>query len=112
MRGILIQGAVMTDPEMKEVDLFHFDEDRPSIEDLSRQNGMLYWMASMFMKELGYAEYSPKLKPIQKAIQVCISLNIEITEHFQEDWIEVDGKRVKDLKLSRFACYLISMNAD
>lgn len=95
-----------------DLDLFDFSNGRPSIEDRARQNGMLYWLASDFLLCLGYTEYSPTAKPIQKAIQVMTSLSIDITEHFKEDYHEVNGKQVKDLKLSRFACYLVSMNAD
>lgn len=96
----------------KELDLFDFSNGRPTIEDRARQNGMLYWLASDFLLCLGYSEYSPTLKPIQKAIQVMTSLDIDISEHFKEDYREIEGKRIKDLKLSRFACYLVSMNAD
>lgn len=95
-----------------DLDLFHFEDDRPSFEDCSRKNGLLYWYASEFMGFLGYGEYAPTLKPIQKAIQVMLSLDIDSSEHFREEFREMDGKRVKDLKLSRFACYLVAMNAD
>lgn len=98
--------------ETKELDLFHFDETRPSFETISNQNGMLYWFASEFLSILGYTEYSPTLKPVQKAMQVMLSLEIDSSEHFREEYREVSGKRTKDLKLSRFACYLIAMNAD
>lgn len=97
------------DPEL---DLFDYSNGRPTIEDRARQNGMLYWLASDFLQCLGYTEYSRTAKPIQKAIQVMTSLGIDITEHFKDNNHEVDGKVIKDLKLSRFACYLVSMNAD
>jgi DNA-damage-inducible protein D len=98
--------------QIKDIDLFHFEDDRPSFEDFSRQNGLLYWFASDFMSFLGYAEYSPAMKPIQKAMQVMMSLDIDSSEHFREEYRDIQGKRVKDLKLSRFACYLVSMNSD
>lgn len=98
--------------ETKDLDLFHFEDDRPSFEDYSRQNGLLYWLASDLLSILGYAEYAPTLKPIQKAHQVMLSLDIDSSDHFRELYREIDGRKVKDFKLSRFACYLVSMNAD
>ena len=91
---------------------YYFDDDSPIFEENSHQNGMLYWYASQMMTMLGYTEYSPTMKPIQKAIQVCMGTNIDTTDNFREEWREVDGKKFKDFKLSRFACYLIAMNSD
>lgn len=98
--------------ESREIDLFNCDDGKPPFESYARQNGMLYWYASDFLSFLGYAEYAPNLNPIQKARQVMSSLNIDMSDHIKEEYHEIDGKKVKDLKLSRFACYLISMNAD
>lgn len=99
-------------PENTELDLFNCDEGTPAFEDHARKNGMLYWLASEFVIGLGYTEYSPSMKPIQKAIQVMLTLEMDSSEHFREIFHDVNGKTIKDLKLSRFACYLISMNAD
>lgn len=81
-------------------------------ESSSHQNGMLYWWASELVKMLGYTEYKPTMTPVQKALQVCMSTNIDTSENMLEMWREVDGKHFKDFKLSRFACYLVAMNAD
>lgn len=99
-------------PNTIELDLFDFENGTPPIEYRARQNGMLYWLASEFMLALGYAEYSPAMKPIQKARQVMMSLDIDASEHFREEFRDINGKRTKDIKLSRFACYLVSMNSD
>jgi DNA-damage-inducible protein D len=64
------------------------------------------------VRGLGYKDYAPTMKPIQKALTVCMSTNIDTSEQFREEWRDVAGKHVKDFKLSRFACYLVSMNAD
>jgi DNA-damage-inducible protein D len=42
----------------------------------------------------------------------CNTLNIPIVENFQQFEAIIDGKTAFDFKLSRFACYLIVMNAD
>lgn len=81
-------------------------------EEQAHQNGMLYWWASWLLQELGYTEYQPNLAPIQKAIQVCMSSNIDTANNIQEVMRDIDGKRIKDFKLSRFACYLVAMNSD
>lgn len=91
---------------------YYFEGETPSFEQLSHQNGMLYWFASDLLKMLGYDEYSSTMKPIQKAIQVCVGTNIDITENFREEQREINGKMIKDFKLSRFACYLVAMNSD
>lgn len=78
----------------------------------SHQNGMLFWYASELFDMLGYSEYKPNNKAIQKAIQVCASTGIDISENIQQVNREINGKQVKDFKLSRFACYLVSINSD
>ena len=44
------------------------------------------------------------MKPIQRAVTACNTLGIPIHENFEF----VEG----DVKITRFACYLIAMNAD
>lgn len=87
-------------------------KDNEIFEQFSHQNGMLYWYASDLMEILGYEDYKPTMKPIQKALQVCMSTNIDTSEAIREEWRTIDGKSIKDFKISRFACYLITMNAD
>ncbi|MFA7118800.1 MAG: BRO family protein [Sphaerochaetaceae bacterium] len=89
-----------------------FDGDSPVFEENYHKNGHIYWYASDLMRMLGYEEYSPVMKPIQKALQVCMSTNIDTMENFIEERRMVNGKEAKDFRITRFACYLISMNAD
>ena len=91
----------------------YFDLDNPTFEDFYHENGQAYWYASDFIHWLGYKEYSPTMTPINKAMSVCISIPTIITsDHFREEVRQFNGQNAKDFKLSRFACYLISMNAD
>jgi DNA-damage-inducible protein D len=100
------------DYEMADIDSY-FDVEHPTFEDFHRENGQAYWYASDFIHWLGYKEYNPTMPPINKAMTVCISLPAIVTiDHFREEVRNLDGKPCKDFKLSRFACYLISMNAD
>jgi DNA-damage-inducible protein D len=69
------------------------------------ENRIRYWLASEVSELLGYTDYKSFLKSLNKAISVCASLNMQVLKHF----IPLDNG---DYKLTRFACYLITMNAD
>lgn len=97
---------------MGDIAPYQFEGNSPTFEERFYQNGEIFWYASEFMKSLGYAEYSPAMKPIQKAFQVCMSTSIITSENLREEIREVNEKKIKDYKLSRFACYLIAMNSD
>jgi DNA-damage-inducible protein D len=91
----------------------YFDVEKPAFEDFYHKNGQAYWYASDFVRWLGYREYLPTMTPLRKAMSVCMSLpSILMTDHFKEEIRYSGGHASKDFKLSRFACYLVSMNAD
>lgn len=71
------------------------------------RNGIMYWRASVFMQKLGYTDMKSFQNAINRAIKACMSLGIEFNEHI----IHLNELE-KDYELTRFACYLISMNAD
>lgn len=94
---------------MTDLEVFHFDSDRPSFESHGKQNGFRYWLASYLMEVLGYSSMGPVTNAINKAMAACAQLEISIAENFEETKAE-NGAR--DWKLSRFACYLTVMNGD
>jgi len=98
--------------DFRETEVFHFDEDNVNFNDISKENGFTYWIASQYMRMLGYESYNGFKKAINKAMTTCMTLEIDIMENFQQFSGVVDGKEVNDYKLSRFACYLVAMNAD
>lgn len=91
-----------------DVDLFHFDEDRPNFESWAGENGFRYWLASQLMDCFGYATMAPIIKAVNNAQAACAALGIMISDNFKEHASE----HGRDWKLSRFACYLTVMNGD
>jgi len=83
-----------------------------SFEDFGHENGTKYWWASEFSKMLEYANLTSFMSPINKAIKACMTANIDYFEDFRREVRIVDGNQFEDIKLSRFACYMIAMNAD
>ncbi|MDR1346884.1 MAG: damage-inducible protein [Prevotellaceae bacterium] len=81
-------------------------------EQQSKENGFTYWFASKLMEMLGYKSMTSFSKAINKAMTTCNTLNIPIIENFEQIKVIIDGKYGIDFRLSRFACYLVAMNAD
>ena len=88
-----------------ETTLFHFDEGRKSFEDLGKPNGPTHWLESDIREALGYHTGAGFDKAILRAKQTCLSLGIDIEDHFTR---QPDGS----VLLTRFGCYLVSMNGD
>ena len=78
----------------------------------SHKNGTRYWYAHDFMKSLGYESWNTFKNIINKAIGSCSQLGVDIMEAFIPAQEIVDGKPMQTYKLSRFACFLITMQAD
>ena len=90
----------------------YFDVESPLFEDQSKENGFTSWSARQLAKMLGYKDYANFKNAINKAQQVCLSLEINLSEHFRQEVVIEDGKEIQDIRLSRFACYLVVMNGD
>lgn len=80
-------------------------------------NNHEYWSARDMAKVLEYSEYRHFIPVIERAKEACANSRQVIANHF-EDILEMieTGKtakrKVKSIKLSRYACYLIVQNAD
>lgn len=81
-------------------------------EDSSRQNGVRYWYAHEFMHVLGYETWASFQKVINKAMASCATLNVQIPEAFIPDTYIENGREVNTFRLTRFACFLVTMHAD
>ncbi|MGD9866721.1 MAG: BRO family protein [Hyphomicrobiales bacterium] len=94
---------------MAELQVFHFEDDKPNFEAYAKDNGFRHWLASDLMRMLDYASMGPIKKAVNKAMAACANLGVPIHENFKETDTQDVGM---DWCLSRFACYLTLMNGD
>lgn len=83
----------------------------------SEENGNEFWFARELAPLLDYQDYRNFLRVIEKARLACEGSGYEIEDHFGEVTKMVDigsgaQRAIEDVKLSRYACYLIVQNAD
>jgi DNA-damage-inducible protein D len=82
-------------------------------EQAAHVNGDTCWHAREYADFLGYVDYNGFRKgPIERAIAASMRAGIPVVENFREVSYTVDGREVHDIKLSRFGCFLVAMNAD
>jgi len=76
-----------------------------------------YWRAREIQSILGYQRWEGFREAIERAMMAARSAGVEPTNHFRQTTNMVSigsgaDRQVEDLFLSRYACYLIAMNAD
>jgi DNA-damage-inducible protein D len=81
-------------------------------EQSGRENGTRYWDAHDFMQSLGYDSWPTFQQVITKAMGSCAKLGLDPTESFIRDSYFENDKEITTYRLSRFACFLVSMHAD
>ena len=79
--------------------------------------GNEYWSARQLSAVLEYSEYRHFLPVIAKAKKSCQNSGCKALEHFVEvlEMVEIGSgaaRAIEDVKLSRYACYLIVQNAN
>ena len=92
-------------------ELFKKDKE-PTFEDFKNENGFTYWWASDLMVMLGYKDMKSFQKVLDRATKAFVSLNIPHYENIVAETREINGEKVQDFKLTRFACYITVMNGD
>ncbi len=86
-------------------------------ESVHREEGVEFWFARDLQKLLGYEKWENFINIIEKAKVSCKNSGQNVLDHFPEIRKTIDmpkgaSKDIKDLKLTRYACYLIAQNGD
>ncbi len=81
------------------------------------EDGTQYWSARDLYPMLGYASWQKFESVIEKAASACKTLGEDATDHFTHtDKLVILGsgaeRRIEDIELTRFACYLVAQNGD
>lgn len=88
-----------------------------TLDDIRHQNGVECWYARELFPLLGYARWENFETAINRAKESCKKTGASVEEHFRDITKTVTGgmgleKPVPDIKLTRYACYLITINGD
>jgi len=81
------------------------------------EEGNEFWLARQLSKVLEYSEYRHFLPVIERARTACLTSGQPVVDHF-EDVLGMVGigsgaqRPVEDVRLSRYACYLIVQNGN
>jgi len=81
------------------------------------EDGYECWSARDLYKLLEYSRYEHFLPVIEKAKEALVNLKDDVSNHMQDilHMVEIGSgaeREIEDVRLSRFACYLIIQNAD
>ncbi len=81
------------------------------------ENGLEFWYARDLQKLLGYVQWRKFLGVIDKAKESCKTAGNVISDHFAHAGTMVtlgsgSERKIDNLKLTRYACYLIAQNGD
>jgi DNA-damage-inducible protein D len=80
-------------------------------------NGSEYWLAREIQADLGYETWENFETAIGRAVDACRSAGYKPSNHFRATtkMVRIGSgaeRKTRDYFLSRYACYLIAMNAD
>lgn len=81
------------------------------------EEGCEFWSARQLAKVLEYSEYRHFIPVIEKAKEACKNSGNTIEDHFEDvlEMVEIGSgarRQISDVRLSRYACYLIVQNGD
>ena len=81
------------------------------------EKGNEFWLSRQLYQILGYVEYRNFLPVLEKARNSCKNSGLLAENHFVETHDMVDigkgvSRKIPNVKLSRYACYLIVQNGD
>lgn len=81
------------------------------------ENGLEFWYARDLQYVLEYKQWKNFIKVVDKAKEACLNSKLNISDHF----ISINKnitlannatREIEDIKLTRYACYLIVQNSD
>ena len=83
----------------------------------SDDQGNEFWLARPLAKVLDYSEYRHFLPVVERARAACRNSHQAEADHFEDilDMVEIGSgarRELPDVRLSRYACYLIVQNGD
>ncbi|MCE1181552.1 MAG: DNA damage-inducible protein D [Rhodocyclales bacterium] len=83
----------------------------------SDTDGNEFWLARQLAKVLDYSEYRHFLPVVERAKEACIQSGQSAADHFEDVLEMVDigsgaKRQLPNIRLSRYACYLIVQNGD
>ena len=76
-----------------------------------------FWSARDLAKTLGYSEYRHFIPAIERAKEACKKSGQTVEDHFENVLEKITlgktaSRKIEDVRLSRYACYLVMQNAD
>ena len=79
--------------------------------------GNEFWLSRQLASVLDYSEYRHFLPVIERAREACKNSGYRPADHFEDflDMVEIGSgakRRIGDIRLSRYGCYLIVQNGD
>ena len=81
------------------------------------ENGTEFWYARELQATLEYAQWRRFQESIERAKTACEASGLDVEDHFADVGKMINlakgaQREITDIKLSRYACYLIVMNGD
>lgn len=81
------------------------------------ENGVEFWYARELQAALEYAQWRRFAESIDRAKEACRASGFAVEDHFADVGKMVDlgsgsKREIADVKLTRYACYLVVMNGD
>lgn len=79
--------------------------------------GSEYWSARGLAKLLDYSEYRHFTPVLERAKEACLNSGHNVDDHFEDvlGMVKIGSgaqRELKDIRLSRYACYLVVQNGD
>lgn len=88
-----------------------------TLDDFRHQNGVEFWYARELHNLLGYARWENFETAINRAKESCKTTGAIVEDHFRDVTKTIQmpkgaTREISDIKLTRYACYLITINGD